>query len=123
MTELTKVMIVEDNPHARRALTAVISQHKGITVIGEASNGVEAIEFIKTRAPDVVLMDLHMPRMGGLDATRIIKHTWPHIKIVVLTIYAECQSELLSAGADMFLVKGCSTDKVIASICELPQGT
>lgn len=112
---MTKLMIVEDNPRARRALKALMAQQAGIHVSAEASNGQEAINIIKKQSPDVVLMDMQMPVMDGLEATRIVKSKWPQIRIVILTIHAGCQPEALSAGADAFLVKGCPLDELMAS--------
>ena len=112
-------MIVEDNPHARQALTAILSLQDDIQIMTEASNGLEAINTIKEQIPDLILMDIQMPIMDGLEATRIIKQKWPQIKIVALTMYSEYQSEVLSAGADAFLVKGCSTEMMMSSIHDL----
>jgi DNA-binding NarL/FixJ family response regulator len=112
-------MIVEDNPHARQALKAVMSMQAGIKVTGDASNGQEAINIIEELPPDLVLMDMRMPVMDGLETTKIIKQNWPQIKIIILTIHSECQSELLSAGADAFLIKGCPTNKMMSSIHNL----
>jgi len=121
MNDSTNIMVVEDNSRARRALTAYISLQVGIRVTAEASNGLEAINLIRGNAPDIVLMDMQMPVMDGLEATRIIKKNWPQIKIVILTMYPNYQSEALSAGADAFLVKGCSVDEIISTIHSLSQ--
>jgi DNA-binding NarL/FixJ family response regulator len=93
----------------------------GIKVSAEASNGLEAINLIKGCAPDIVVMDVQMPVMDGLEATRVIKKNWPQIKIVVLTMYPNYQSEAISAGADAFLVKGCSVNEIISTIHSLSQ--
>ena len=112
---MTKIMLVEDNIRARHALKALISQQEGIIVIAEASNGQEAICKIEAQVPDIILMDMRMPVMDGLEATKIIKARWGQIKIIILSMYADRQADVLSAGADSFLAKGCSID-VIASI-------
>ena len=109
-------MIVEDNHHARQALAALLSLQPCIKSTTEASNGLEAVNMIKDQVPDLVLMDMRMPVMGGLEATRIIKQNWPQVKVVVLTIYSECQKDAFSAGADAFLVKGCTTETMMSSI-------
>lgn len=113
---MTEIMIVEDNPRARRALKALMSQQAGIRVTVEASNGLEAIKLIQRQAPDLVLMDVRMPVMDGVEATKIIKKNWSHIKIVILTMYPDCQTEALSAGADAFLAKGCSLEEMTSII-------
>jgi len=74
MDEKLRLMIVDDNPHARKALTAFISTQNQLSVISEASNGEEALENIKRRPPNIILMDVHMPIMDGLQATQIIKN-------------------------------------------------
>ena len=119
MENTTKIMIVEDNHHARQALTALLSLQKGIQTTIEASNGLEAVNMIKEQAPDLVLMDMRMPVMGGLEATRIIKQSWPQVKVIVLTIHSENQTDAFSAGADAFLVKGCTTETMMSSIHKL----
>jgi len=119
MSNATTIMIVEDNPHTRQALTAILSLQDDIQIMMEASNGLEAINTIREKIPDLVLMDMRMPIMDGLEATRIIKQNWPQIKIVVLTMYSEYQSEVLFAGADAFLIKGCSTEAMMSSIHDL----
>jgi YesN/AraC family two-component response regulator len=119
MNELTKIMVVENNSHARSALAAFISLQGGIRITAEASNGLEAISKIKSCPPDIVLMDMRMPVMDGLEATKIIKQQWPSIKVIVLTMYQNYQSEALSAGADAFLVKGCSVAELISTLYDL----
>lgn len=109
---MTKIMIVDDSLRARRALKALMSQQEGITVIAEASNGQEAIQIISKQRPDIVIMDLRMPVMDGLEATRAIKAGWPQVKIIILTMYPDHQAEALAAGADAFLVKGCPLDDI-----------
>ncbi len=110
------VMIVEDRPRARAAVAACISTLEGITVIAEASNGLEAIQMLETHAPDVVLMDLRMPFMGGLQATRILKKRWPHVKVVILSMYLDCEADAMAAGADRFLAKGGSLEELDSTI-------
>jgi len=77
MNKPTKIMLVENNSRARSALAAYISLQLGIRIIAEASNGLEAIHMIKSCPPDIVLMDMQMPVMDGLEATKIIKKRWP----------------------------------------------
>jgi len=119
MDNATKILIVEDNHHARQALVALLSLQRCIKSTIEASNGLEAVNVIKEQVPDLVLMDVRMPVMGGLEATRIIKQSWPQVKVIVLTIYSEGQTDAFSAGADAFLVKGCTTETMMASIQKL----
>ena len=119
MNRPTKIMVVENNSHARSALAAFISLQEGIQITAKASNGLEAISKIKSCPPDIVLMDMRMPVMDGLEATKIIKKRWPRVKVIVLTMYHSYQSEALSAGADAFLVKGCPTAELISTVHDL----
>jgi DNA-binding NarL/FixJ family response regulator len=112
----TNILVVEDNPWTRRALTAFISSQKGMKVCGEASNGLETIDIIRHRIPDIVLMDIEMPVLDGLEATRMIKKYWPTIKVVILTMYPNYQADAFAAGADAFLVKSCPVDELISTI-------
>jgi DNA-binding NarL/FixJ family response regulator len=116
MDKPVKVMVVEDNSRARSALAAYLSLQAGLRITAEASNGLEAIGKIKSCPPDIVLMDMQMPVMDGVEATRIIKKNWPQIKIVILTMYTEYRSKAFSAGADAFLVKGSSVNEMISTI-------
>lgn len=122
MDEISKLMIVEDSPRARWALKALISQQTGIIVTAEASNGEEAIRNIEKQIPDIVLMDVQMPVMNGLEATRIIKQKWPQIKVVVLTMYPDYQTDIVPAGVDAFLLKGCPAEEITGSIHRLLRG-
>ena len=92
-------------------------------ITAEASNGLEAISKIKSSSPDIVLMDMQMPVMDGLEATKIIKKRWPWVKVIALTMYQNYRSKALSAGADAFLVKGCSVSEIISTVYDLTQTT
>jgi len=111
---MTKILIVEDNHRARLALKALVSQQAGINVISEASNGQEAILKIKNQIPDIVIMDVQMPVMDGLEATKAIKSKWSQIKIIILTMYPDYQADAMKAGADAFLLKGCPVEEMMS---------
>lgn len=116
MEKMLRLIIVEDNLHACRALRALLSLQTGISVIGEASNGQEAIDCIRKDIPDLVVMDLFMPVMDGLEATKAIKARWPQIKIMILTMYPDSRPEAVTAGADAFLIKGCSMEEMTSAL-------
>jgi two-component system NarL family response regulator len=122
MDGLMSIMVVDDNSRARRGLMSCLSLKAGIKVTAEAANGLEALALVRRDPPDVILMDLQMPAMDGLTATRVIKKNWPQIKIIALTMYPHYESEAWSAGADAFLVKGCSVHEMISAIYALFQG-
>ena len=121
MNKPAKIMVVEDSLRARSALTAYISLQVGVRITAEASNGIEAISKIKSSPPDIVIMDMQMPVMDGLEATKIIKKRWPKVKVIALTMYKNYQSEALSAGADAFLEKGCSVAELVSTVYTLIQ--
>lgn len=113
---LHKVLITDDSITSRKGLRALMLTQPDIQVIGEANNGQKAIQFIEGNRPDVVIMDAFMPKMNGLEATRIIKKRWRNIRVVILTLHDDIREEAIAAGADAFLVKGCSPDDLILEI-------
>ena len=114
----SRLLIVDDHSQAREGLKALLATTPEVQVVGEASDGKEAIDLLEKYRPDVVLMDARMPVMDGIEATRYIKAEWPEIRVIVLTIHAALQAEALAAGADAFLVKGCPTGELLATILE-----
>ena len=90
-----------------------------IKAVGEAADGRGAVRLVSTVQPDVVLMDVEMPGMNGLDATQLIKASWPRIVVIVLTIHSSHQMEAFAAGADAFFSKGAPTDELVEAICRL----
>jgi YesN/AraC family two-component response regulator len=87
-----------------------------VEVVGEAANGREAVDQVAECRPDLVLMDARMPVMDGLKATRLIKNRWPEVKVVMLTLYPTFEAEALAAGVDLFLIKGCPNEELLAAI-------
>jgi DNA-binding NarL/FixJ family response regulator len=119
MAENPRILIVDDSTHVRKALTAFLSTLSRLKVVCEASDGEEALKMIESQHPDMILMDVKMRAISGLDATRIIKARWPGIKIIILTLYPDYQAQAQQAGADAFLVKGCSMEEISSTICSL----
>lgn len=105
-----RVMIVDDHGMVRRGLSAYLASESDITVVGEARDGQEAIKICEDEQPDVILMDLIMPELGGVAAIRIINKRWPTIRIVALTSFQEKElvQEALKAGAISYLLKNVS---------------
>ncbi|MGD9029813.1 MAG: response regulator transcription factor [Anaerolineae bacterium] len=118
MPNATRVLIADDRPRSRRGLRALLTTQPGIEVVGEAGNGREALRLVGETWPDAVLMDAKMPAMDGLTATRLIKERWPGIKVIVLTMYGANRTDAMTAGADAFLVKGCSAEKLLRAILD-----
>jgi DNA-binding NarL/FixJ family response regulator len=102
----SRVLVVDDQASTRQGIRALLELAPDIEVLKEASNGWEAVQFVAEEQPDVVLLDVRMPVMDGLEATRQIKARWPQVRVIVLTMYRSHRKEALAAGADRFLLKG-----------------
>lgn len=102
-----KVLIADDHRDFRRVVREFLDRMPNVSVVGEAINGGEAIEKVEQLFPDVVLMDISMPKMNGLEATRIIKQRWPETKVLIATTYDDPTYRLqaLEARADGYILK------------------
>jgi DNA-binding NarL/FixJ family response regulator len=116
--EPVRVLIVDDHALFRRGLQMVLEGEPDIDVVGEASDGQEAIERAESTTPDVVLMDVRMPKRSGIEATRTIKDTLPSTKILMLTISDEEVDlyEAIKAGASGYLLKEISIEEVADAV-------
>ena len=105
--EMLKVLLVDDHVLFRKGIVSLLSSHQDVQVVGEAGDGCEAIEMARDTMPDVILMDVHMPRCDGLEAVRAIKREMPTIKIVMLTVdeQDEVLFEAVKSGAQGYLSK------------------
>jgi DNA-binding NarL/FixJ family response regulator len=122
MTQRVQILIVDDQPRARQSVRALLSTWPPAGDVREAADGQEAVRLVAKRQPDVLLMDVRMPQMDGLQATRIIKSRWPGVKVIVLTLYGEYEAEALAAGADAFIGKGEPPDRLLAALSALATG-
>jgi two-component system NarL family response regulator len=122
--ERIKVLIADDHRVVREGLCAILKTKEDIEVVGEAQDGQEAVEKARALLPDVILMDVSMPRMTGVEATRIIKREFPHIGIVALTMYEEQQYifDLVRAGATGYLLKDTDSAQIVAAIRAIYRG-
>ncbi|MCT9008379.1 response regulator transcription factor [Streptomyces sp. NPDC054766] len=113
-----RVLIADDQQMVRQGFTVLLNTHPGIEVIGQAVDGLDAILKVAELAPDVVLMDIRMPELGGIEATRRITTDTPHIKVLVLTTFDldEYVYEALRAGASGFLLKDASADQLAEAV-------
>jgi two-component system NarL family response regulator len=116
--EKIKVLLVDDHLVVREGLRAMLGTEKTIEILGEAWDGAEAVEKVKTLGPDVVLMDIRMPGMDGIEATRHIKEERPETAVVVLTVYDDevYVVDAVNAGAGGFLLKDVSRDLMLHTI-------
>ena len=119
-----RVLIVDDQPLVRRGLALMMSLEPDMEVLGEAGDGVEAVELAKRLRPDVVLMDLHMPRKGGVAATREITASLPQTRVLVLTTLEAEQSvfDALRAGALAYLLKDATEAEVLEGVRTVHRG-
>jgi DNA-binding NarL/FixJ family response regulator len=113
---LMRVLIADDRSRSRSGLRALLAMKPDLTVVGEAADGQEAVDLVATVNPDVVLMDMRMPVMDGATATRQIKRLFPQIRVIALSLYSEYEDSALAAGAETFLLKGCSAETLFAAV-------
>jgi DNA-binding NarL/FixJ family response regulator len=121
---MTKVLIADDHGVLRDGLGRVIAAQPDMELVGVAANGAEAVELCRERAPDVVLMDLEMPVMDGIEATRAILRTSPTTAVLVLTSFSDRRriTGALDAGAVGYLLKDASADEVVRGVRAAAQG-
>jgi DNA-binding NarL/FixJ family response regulator len=119
-----RVLIVDDHTIVRDGISALLSLAADIEVVGEAANGKEALEKVRQLNPDVVLMDIAMPIMGGLEATRRISKEFPRTKVLALTQYDDKEYVLpvIESGASGFISKGAASSELVAGIRAVHRG-
>ncbi|MDY7044790.1 response regulator transcription factor [Virgibacillus sp. M23] len=119
-----RVLLVEDQVMVRQGLKVILEQDEQIRVTHEASNGKEAIEILHKHFIDCIMMDVRMPVMNGIDATRVIKQNWPNVKILILTTFNDetYALEALKEGANGFLLKTSESTKLIDSVYSCMHG-
>jgi DNA-binding NarL/FixJ family response regulator len=119
-----RVVIADDHPVFRRGLRAALSDTTEVTVTGEATDGVAAVTAAIEGTADVILMDLHMPGMTGIDATREIRRAAPDVAVLVLTMFDNDESlfTAMRAGARGYLVKGAEQDEIVRAIVAVAAG-
>lgn len=112
------VMIAEDDPQMRTALARILSRREGFRLIAEATNGEEAVSRCVEHRPDIVLMDIKLPRMTGIEATRRITRLVPTTRVVALTTFptADHLLPMIRAGASGYLLKDCTTDELFGAM-------
>jgi NarL family two-component system response regulator LiaR len=118
------VMLVDDHNVVRSGLATFLRAYEDLELVGEAKNGLEALNLCHTKKPDVILMDLMMPEMDGIAATRAILAEYPQIKIIAMTSFEEEQlvQGVLAAGAISYLIKNVTSDELAKAIREAASG-
>ncbi|MDX6423631.1 MAG: hypothetical protein QOI67_1102 [Gaiellaceae bacterium] len=106
--EMIRVVVVDDHPAVRLGLADFLDAQDGIEIVGQAENGAQAVELSSSTTPDVVVMDIRMPELDGIEATRLIKQNRPETGVLLLTAYEEDELATAgrAAGADAFFLKG-----------------
>ncbi|GAB4348831.1 MAG: UvrY/SirA/GacA family response regulator transcription factor [Gammaproteobacteria bacterium] len=113
-----RVVLADDHELVRTGVRRILEDASGITVVAEASSGEQAVKAANAHKPDVVLMDIHMPGIGGIEATRKILRATPTTKVIALTVHGDkpYAVQLLKGGAQGFLTKGCPAEEMIKAI-------
>lgn len=122
--DMIKVLIADDQALIRESLRIILSSHEDLEIVGIVANGKEVLKSIEDNKPDVVLMDIHMPKMDGIQCTKVIREKYPSIKIIILTTYDndEYIFKTLKYGVSGYLLKGVSTDGLYNAIISVYNG-
>jgi DNA-binding NarL/FixJ family response regulator len=115
---MVRLLIVDDEPAVRKGLRMRFAPESDVVVIGEATSGEEALALVEALRPDVVLMDIELPRMDGIAATQALHKTFPRLPVVVLSIHDDKRTQIraLAAGASCFVTKRGSNGELLAAI-------
>ncbi len=118
------MLVVDDHELVRSGISRLLTDAKGIEVVGEAASGEEAVQFAKEHSPDIILMDIRMPGIGGLEATRKITRHNPEIQVIAVTACDDnpYATRLLQAGAAGYITKGADADEMLRAIMKVKSG-
>ena len=124
MTQTIRVLIADDHPMVAQGIQSVLEDHEELEVVGTLGTGREVIEHVEALAPDVILMDLNMPEMGGLAATEIVLERWPEIRVLILSMHdsPEYISSALDHGAMGYVLKDVPTEEIKCAIDTVMRG-
>lgn len=119
-----RILITDDDTLIRESLKILLNLEEDIEVVGTASNGQEAFELCRKHSPDIVLMDIRMPVMDGVLGTKLIKDTFKHIKVIILTTFKDDEyiKEAVKNGAEGYILKNQSSDSIIESLRTVYKG-
>jgi DNA-binding NarL/FixJ family response regulator len=118
---MIRVVVVDDHPAVRLGLVDFLDAQHGLEIVGQAENGADAVELSKAAGPDVVVMDIRMPELDGIEATRLIKQVSPRTGVLLLTAYEEddLAEAGREAGADGFFLKGIFGSELVDRVREV----
>ncbi|MEE4331574.1 MAG: response regulator [Wenzhouxiangella sp.] len=121
---MTSILIVDDHDLVRTGLRNILAQEPGLKVVGEAATGEEAIRLAREHEPDLILMDVELPGLSGLECTKRIVKTHPGIRVVVLTAHSEppLPARLLDVGASGYLTKACGARELVNAVRAVARG-
>ncbi len=113
-----QILVVDDHELVRTGLKALLESESDLEIVGEANTGELALKAVREKRPDIVLMDIKMPGIGGLETTRRLVHSFPDVKVIAVSSYNEdpYPSKLIQTGAAGFLAKNCSTAELLEAI-------
>ncbi len=119
-----RVLLVDDHSLFRKGIAALLASREDVQVVGEASNGLEGIERARELVPDVILMDIGMPRCNGLEAVRVIKQEMPHVHIIMLTVLDDDRNlfAAIKNGADGYLLKRLEPQELYNTLAKIASG-
>ncbi|MBG85712.1 MAG: DNA-binding response regulator [Verrucomicrobiales bacterium] len=119
-----KLLLADDHPVVREGIRSCLSAFKHLKIVGEASNGGEAVELATSLKPDIVLMDINMPVVNGIEATRTIASTLPNTRVVILTVVNNQQyvAEMIQSGAKGYVLKDAHPEELVEAIDEVNEG-
>ena len=124
MSQRFRIILADDHQMFRRGVKRIVQENEEFDVVGEASDGLQLLELIKQSPPNMVIVDVSMPNLRGLEATREIKMNYPEVKVIILTMHKDKEYlyHALSAGAEGYLLKEDADVELIAAIKTIRQG-
>lgn len=121
---MIRIMLVDDHDLFRAGVRSILQNQEGMVVVGEYANGEDAVEAIRAEAPDLVLMDVNMPGIGGIEATRKVLKLAPSVRVIAVTVLSDdpFPNQLLDAGARGFISKGSGSEEMLEAIRVVMRG-
>jgi DNA-binding NarL/FixJ family response regulator len=119
-----EILLVDDHPLVRQGIKTIIAEKSGLVVVGELQDGLELLDCLKKRLPQMVILDISLAHLGGIEATRLIKSSHPEIKVLILTLHnrREYVDQARLAGAEGYLLKDEAIKELLPAIEALRQG-